>query len=262
MLEMSVGAEVCWPYSGQQKGAVENLVGWVKGSFFKQRRFIDQADLEQQLAEWQIEANEQTPSRATGVTPLARMAEERTRLRPLKILPQNLALRIPIYVGPTGYVLHDTHEYSMPPESISISGTLFLYQQEVRIAAGRFEAKHPRLFVAHSRSSLPEHHSEMVAKVCGKRAKLYLKREHLLEIGKAAHTFLTELVHRRPSQWSSAVHTLHALLERSTPTQMNRAFEQAIANDTIGEEYIKHYLDFERQPSPLAAIGAQGVLPL
>lgn len=45
MLELGVAAEACWPYQPQQKGAVENLVGWVKGSFFKQRRFIDEQDL-------------------------------------------------------------------------------------------------------------------------------------------------------------------------------------------------------------------------
>ena len=33
----------------QQKGSIENLVGWVKGSFFKQRRFVDEEDLRTQL---------------------------------------------------------------------------------------------------------------------------------------------------------------------------------------------------------------------
>jgi hypothetical protein len=32
------------------KGSVENLVGWVKGSFFKQRRFLDRDDLEAPIA--------------------------------------------------------------------------------------------------------------------------------------------------------------------------------------------------------------------
>jgi len=51
-LDLGLGVEVCWPYRPQEKGSVENLVGWVKGSFFKQRRFLDRADLEQQLREW------------------------------------------------------------------------------------------------------------------------------------------------------------------------------------------------------------------
>lgn len=34
-LDLGLGVELCWPYSPEQKGSVENLVGWVKGSFFK-----------------------------------------------------------------------------------------------------------------------------------------------------------------------------------------------------------------------------------
>ena len=43
-LDLGLGVEVCWPYRPQEKGSVENLVGWVKGSFFKQRRFLDRED--------------------------------------------------------------------------------------------------------------------------------------------------------------------------------------------------------------------------
>src|SRR5262245_24336508 len=60
--------ELCWPRSGNQKGAVENLVSWVKGSLFKCRQFHDRADLEAQLTQWLIEVNTQRPSRATGIT--------------------------------------------------------------------------------------------------------------------------------------------------------------------------------------------------
>jgi transposase len=68
-LDLGLGVEVCWPHRPQEKGAVENLVGWVKGSFFKQRRFLDRADVEQQLREWFTEINTVRPSRATGVPP-------------------------------------------------------------------------------------------------------------------------------------------------------------------------------------------------
>ena len=54
MLEMGVGVELCWPQSPEQKGAVENLVGFVKSSFFKVRRFHDQEDLEQQLLAFEV----------------------------------------------------------------------------------------------------------------------------------------------------------------------------------------------------------------
>jgi hypothetical protein len=47
VLQLGVGVELCWPYMAWQKGSIENLVGWVKGSFFKPRRFLDDADLTQ-----------------------------------------------------------------------------------------------------------------------------------------------------------------------------------------------------------------------
>jgi hypothetical protein len=129
-------------YRPEEKGSVENLVGWVKGSFFKQRRFLDRPDLEQQLREWLTETNTVRPSRATGVSPAARIAEERARLRPLKIAPDDLALR----VSPMGVVMHDGHPYSMPPDAIGLPGTLYLYRDHVRIVAGRFTAEHVRQF--------------------------------------------------------------------------------------------------------------------
>ena len=64
MLEMGIGVELCWPQQPKQKGAVENLVGFVKSSFFKVRCFHDQAHLEQQLVAWHREVNEEQIVRA------------------------------------------------------------------------------------------------------------------------------------------------------------------------------------------------------
>jgi len=57
------------------------------------------------------------PGRATAIIPAVRLAEEAPRLRPLRVRPEELALRIPVYVGPTGTVQYDGHAYSMPPET-------------------------------------------------------------------------------------------------------------------------------------------------
>jgi transposase len=249
MLELGVGVELCAPRRGNQKGSVENLVGWVKGSFFKQRRFLDEDDLLQQLADWHVEVNTRVPNRTTGVTPVARMAEERSRLRPLKVTPSELALRFPIAVGPTGMVVHDTHLYSMPPEAIGLPGTLFLYRDHVRIVAGRWSAEHPRLLERQAKSTLPEHRAAMVAAVSGKRGKRYLKRQHLLDIGPVALDYLTEIVHRRPRIWSRDVERLHDLLQDSGPEMMREAMARAHGERHFGAEYISHWLAGTARPS-------------
>lgn len=256
-LDLGLGVELCWPHAPQQKGAVENRVGWVKGSFFKQRRFLDEEDLRTQLVHWHTEVNHERPSRATGVPPASRMTEERVRLRALKVKPEELALRFPVMVGPTGMVVHEGRAYSMPPEAIGIAGTLYLYRERVRIVAGRHEASHERLREPGARTTLPEHRAQSVAALSGKRAKRYLEREHLLELGRPALDYLTELTHRRPRLWLRDVHQIHELLQRHGPEPLRSAFEAGLAERVFGAEYIAHAL---RLPPP--ATRAQQELPL
>ncbi len=248
VLDLGLGVELCWPYSPRQKGAVENLVGWVKGSFFKQRRFLDEEDLRRQLSEWHAEVNVQRPSRATGVTPAARMPEERARLRALKVSPEELALRFPVMVGPTGIVSHDGRTYSMPPEAIGIPGTLYLYRERVRIVAGRFEAVHSRQLEPGAQSMLPEHRAQLLAAVSGRRAKRYLEREQLLALGRPALEYLTELTHRRPRLWVRDVHQLHELLQSHGAEPVRAAFERGLTERLFGAEYIAHALSSSRSP--------------
>jgi hypothetical protein len=144
-LELGFTAEVCWPYQPRQKGAVENLVGWVKGSFFKQRRFHDIEDLNGQLLQWLHEVNTQRPSRATNQIPAERMVEERKRLRALRIGASELALRVPVQVGPTAEVFYEGRGYAMPPEAAGLPATLYVYKNRVKIIAGRWQAEHERL---------------------------------------------------------------------------------------------------------------------
>jgi hypothetical protein len=160
----------------------------------------------------------------------------------LKVQPEDLALRIPVYVGPTGTVLHDGHAYSMPPEAISMPGTLYLYGQRVRIVAGRYEAVHPRKFVEHEGSSLAEHRAALVAAVSGKRGRRYLKRQQLLELGEPAIRYLTEIVHRRPRQWYEDVDRLHAVLQSHGPEVLRRAMEAGLQQQVFGALYVERSL--------------------
>jgi transposase len=251
-LDLSVGIEVCWPAAPWQKGSIENLVGWVKGSFFKQRRFVDDEDLLQQLAEWRTEVNTQRPCRATKIIPAVRLEEERPRLRSLKVAPADLALRVPIVVGPTAEVIHDTHPYSMLPDAIGIAGTLYLYRDRVRIVAGRFAVTHERKFQPGEGSILPEHRAQHVAAVSGKRAKRYLQREHLLKLGPEALAYLTELTHRRPQVWLRDIDRLHTLLATYGDEAMRAALRRGVAEHAIGAEYIAHFLaDVVTTPGPI-----------
>ena len=243
MAELRVGVELCWPYRANQKGSAENLVKWVKGSFFKQRRFLDDEDMLQQLEEWHHHINEERPSRATNVIPVERLAQEQERFRSLRVGPEDLYLRFPVQVGPTGIVRFDGRRYSMPPEAIGIPGTLYLGESHVRITAGRYRAEHGRVFEPGGQSILPEHRTAMVAAVSGKRGRLYLKRQQILELGQVALDYLTEVVHRRPRTWKHDVEKIHESLVAFGDQWIMVAMQRALHAETYGAEYVDYQLE-------------------
>jgi len=247
-LELGFTAEVCWPYQPQQKGSVENLVKWVKGSFFKQRRFHDYEDLTQQLGEWLREVNCERPSRATGEIPARRLERERNRLRPLRVSPENLALRVPVQVGPTAEVYYAGRGYTMPVKAAGLPATLYLYRDRIHVVAGSYEAEHPRHIPKGSVSRLPEHRAAHLAAVSGARGERYLKRQHLFEGGEAAVEFLTELVHRFPRGWSRDVDELHRMLQSYGPGKMEQAFRAAIQAGMFSVRFVAQCLGYHGEP--------------
>ena len=273
IVDLGVGVEMCAPRSGNQKGSVERLVGWVKSSFFKHRKFQDDVDLEAQLAAWHVDVNTRTPSRATDVIPETRRQEELVRLRAIKVFPEKLSLRFPIFVGPTAEVMFEGVPYSMPPDATLMAGTLFLYEDRVRIVAGRFESLHRRRKKGEPPAPLPEHRAAKIAAVHGKRAKLYEKRQQILNLGADALALLTEITHREPRLASRRVEELYVLLERHGDEAMRDAITHAVERGQLSVAGVRRRFpssargrDGECRPvraaQPRGANGSQLPLPL
>lgn len=259
IVDIGVGVEMCAPRSANQKGSVERLVGWVKGSFFKHRKFLDETDIATQLAEWHIEVNSKTPSRATGVIPEIRRQDELARFRPIKVFPENLAVRIPIFVGPTAEVSFEGVPYSMPPDATLIAGTLFLYEEKLRVVASRFEATHRRRKKGDPIEPLPEHRAAKIAAVHGKRAKLYEKRQQILNLGPDALSLLTEITHRETKRAGRRVEELYAFLERYGTDALREAVSYAVARNQMTVVAVRRRL-MRQKPGqlPLALVPAGG----
>jgi len=233
--------ELCTPRQPQQKGAVENLVGFVKRAFFRARRFADlTTDLPQQLTEWLVEVNTTRPNRATGEIPAVRLAAEQARMKPLAITPNEYGLRFAVTVGPTAMVTHQGIRYAMPAGACGIPATLWLYPDRVKIvtAGSRHEALHPR-FPSHGTVSyLPGQRAAQLAAVAGERKRLYFMRERILELGPVGEGYLTELIHQRPHTWKGDVERLFALLEELGDERFRLVLQRALFQRLIGSEYV------------------------
>jgi transposase len=262
IVDIGVGVEMCAPRSGNQKGSVERLVGWVKGAFFKSRKFQDERDLQAQLEAWLVEVNEKTPNRATKVIPETRRREELPRLRPIKVFPENLAVRVPVMVGPTAEVMFEGVTYSMPPKAAHIAGTVFVYEDRLHIVAGRFKVVHRRRRKDEPPAPLPEHRAAKIAAVHGKRAKLYEKRQQLLNLGPGALELLTHLTHREPQRSSERVEQLFTLLEQHGDDAMRMAIDRALDSQTRSVAGVRRALQSqaarEVDPAQLTLIARRG----
>ena len=233
--------ELCTPRQPQQKGAVENLVGFVKRSFFRARRFADiTSDLPQQLTEWLTEMNTVRANRATKEIPAARLGAEQKRMKPLAVEPDEYGLRFAVTVGPTAMVTHQGVRYAMPAAACGIPATLWLYPARVKIvtAGSKHEAIHPRFPEQGTVSYLPGQRAAQLASVAGARKRLYFMRERILELGSVGEAYLTELIHRRPHIWKGDVERLFALLEELGDAHFRLVLQRALFQQLIGAEYV------------------------
>ena len=240
-IDYGFAIELCAARSPEQKGSVENLVGYVKRSFFRARRFADlDGDLPRQLLEWLASVNEERPSRATKEIPAVRLQAEQERMKPLAVAPADYGLRFAVQVGPTALVDFQGIRYAMPAPSCGLPATLFLYPDRVRIVAagGRFEATHPRFPLFGKTSYLPGQRAEQLAAVAGARKRLYFMRERLLELGPVGEGYLTELIHARPHTWKGDVERLFALLEEVGEERFTRLLKRALFSQLFGAEYV------------------------
>ena len=135
-------------------------------------------------------------------------------------------------------MVFETNSYAMPPEAAGLPATLYLYRDRVRIVAGRYEASHPRLHGRHQVSRSPEHRAAHLAAIAGRRGKRYLKRQQLFEVGESAVRFLTELVHAKPTAWSSEIDALHELLQSFGPVALERSFHAALSTGEVSVDFV------------------------
>ena len=90
--------------------------------------------------------------------------------------------------------------------------------------------------------------TEALAKVAGKRGRVYYQRERLLDVGTPAEAFLTELVHGHPHSWQGEVANLFDLLLQHGPERLSQAFQEAVGRGWFGSEAIEQWLRREGTP--------------
>ncbi|MCC5870215.1 MAG: IS21 family transposase [Gammaproteobacteria bacterium] len=157
---------LCRPYRAQTKGKVESGVKYLKHNFLPGRRFIDQADFDAQLAEWNERIADRRLHGTTHERPIERFERERPRLVPTQGQPSfRLQARVSRVVADDYLVAYDTNRYSVPFQLIGQRVELLPRDQRLEIHhRGGLVATHRLCNGRHQLTILPEHGPGAIAR--------------------------------------------------------------------------------------------------
>jgi transposase len=243
--ECRVIPTLCAPRSGNQKGSVERLVGFVKNSFLRVRRFRDFDDLETQLAEWLHDVNHVRPCDATHRIPAEALEEEAALLarRPVRCSPEAWAIEETATITPMGTVTFRGTSYSATARYLGAPATLLVRKRTLDIRVADEKCEHRREDHTREVRRLPAHREDVLAVLHGRRKLATFRRQCLLELGKPAWQFLGQLVHRCPQgQWEKPCSDLYELLTLHGDGAMLDAFTRCVARSRFTVEAVRAVL--------------------
>ncbi len=257
-VEFGFHPEVCAPAAGNQKGAVENLVKFVKGNFLAGRVFYDDADLAQECAAWLHQANHERPSAATDRPPSQLLVEEQARFGPLPAQAVDYGFFDSVVVSREGLVVVETNRYSVPVHLLGQVLTARIHRTRIELFAGRERvAVHPRHPGQHARIVDPAHFEP--AFHVKPRARVMVYRDWLVALSPLAAAYVSELCRRRRAEMSPQILALYELAQQLGSADLLAALELAAEQQTFGAEYVRaiatrQRLDPRRAPPPPAVL--------
>lgn len=237
----------CNVRKANEKGRVENAVGYVKKNFLNGLDIPSFAAIHPAAIQWRDTVANVRIHGETQRKPFDLFVEEKSRLKPLPIRPYDCAVVRPISANSCCHVIFDTNLYSVPHLYASQKLTLKLYPDQLLLFHHeKLIATHPRSYDRRQRVRNPDHIKELVTQ----RRKAHDQTLLL--------TFLALSPHAEPYARhleAKRLNTLHhiqkivALSEIYGPQKVDRALQDAMTFQAYGCEYIANILEQRERPS-------------
>jgi len=221
----------CAPARGNEKGAVERSVRYIRDSFFAARSFTTIDDLNRQALVWRDEiAGARRWVGDDHKTVAEAFREEAAHLIALPEHPFETDLVTEVRSDKSIYVRFDLNDYSIPPEAVGRPLTLVASEKSVRILAGVAEiARHARSYDRHRRVEDPAHVEELLA--IKRRAHGSTANARLIGAVPSAETLL-EACFKRGESVSAVTQKLLLLLDDYGAVELRGAVDEALARHT------------------------------
>ena len=242
----------CNVASGNEKGRVENGVGYVKKNFLNGLELSDFSAVNPAAQLWlETVANVRIHSE-TRRRPIDMFEEEKTHLLPLNPASYDIARIIStVRVSKLFRVAFDTNQYSVPVQYVGVRVTLKVYPDRICIYhAEQLIARHDRCYDRHQDKEDPNHPKVLVTQRRNANEQRLLLR--FLTLSPKAHEYHAGLMARRLN-WRNHVAKINALAQIYGDEATGRAIEDGLAFDAFSCEYITNLLEARARALPEAS---------
>lgn len=236
---------------GNEKGRVENGVGYVKKNFLNGLELPDFSAINPAAQIWLDTVANVRLHRETHRRPVDLVKEEQPHLRPLNPLPYDIARIATPRASRQFRVALDTNHYSVPAEYAGARVTLKAYPDRVCIYhQEKLIARHVRSYERRQDIEDPDHPKALLEQRRNAREQRLLLR--FLSLTSKAQAYYEGLKERRANA-RQHVRKIVALSEIYGLEPVARAIEDGLAFHAFSSEYITNLLEMRARNRPEAA---------
>jgi transposase len=238
----------CGVAKGNEKGRVENGVGYVKKNFLAGFEIPDFSIVNPTAVHWLDTISNVRIHGETGRKPVEMFTEEKDSLIPVSTLAYDVATISAVRACKQFRITLDTNRYSVPAEYAGQRLTLktypdrlLLYHQEKLIA------RHPRAYDRRQDIEDPDHPKELIAQ--RKKAKDQKILMRFLMLSPKAQIYYQQMQQRRINPHHHIVKIV-GLSEIYGTEKVARAIEDACVIEAFSSEYIVNILEQRENKLP------------
>jgi transposase len=238
----------CNVAKGNEKGRVENGVGYVKKNLLNGADFLDFSAVNPAAEVWLANIANVRVHGETHQRPVDRFKDEQGLLQPLNPLPYDLGRIQSQRASKQFRVALDSNHYSVPAEFASQRVTLKAYPDRVAIYhQDKLIARHLRSYDRHQDIEDPDHPKALLAQRRNAREQRLLVQ--FLSLSRHAQVYLEGLEQRRMNP-RHHLRKIVALSEIHGVDAVDRAIQDGIAFAAYSCEYIANILEMRARDTP------------
>lgn len=233
---------------GNEKGIVENAVGYVKKNLLNGLDISDFKIMSPLVQHWLDTVANVRNHGETGTRPVDMFDQEKSALQPLPVEPYDIGTVKQVRASKQFRVTIDTNRYSVPAQLAGVGLTAKLYPDRLCFYhENKLIARHVRSYDRHQDYEHPDHPKALlVHREKAKDQKIFMR---FLSLSDKAQEYYRQMDQRRMNPFHH-IRQIVALSEIYPEEQVTRAIEDAFHFKAFSCDYIANLLEQRSRQNP------------